>query len=652
MAPSSDFLSSLRRPKTKRCTQAQPHTHPPRSGTSNTLSTWVDIDPITGQDRLLNVNPPPVPAPYSQTQMRLNSEVSLNLRMRSGWETHPSSPSLYAPSSSVRQPSLDNSTSGAESISRGVSLRKVSDREGRTGKLKRRSMQLLKMVSGSGSVSIAGENRKSSARELQIVHTTFDEHTRPSISSISRPSMSYDSHTYASGSVTTSTPPLTPSFSGNETNIHTYEASSSHSSGLLPTPPSIQSHDQHPSPGHSLSSNSPHDQPLRTRTTSKNFTPIPPRFMLSSVGDENTPPSRCLNYPSYAGDSDSSGKKPTLRPTRSAVPHNTPLSGLGINAGPDLSSICEPFPNEGGARGTPTPSSERSWKYSPKRRLTFEHLMDVPLPAPNGEPSRYLQSLEPNLGLTTEVMIPSASNPRSSEDLDFNSLTRRFEDSTVSARENDPVFDVSSALEALWEYGSTGSATLQEGLDVDVELDPDAFPLPPAVISSGTEPLHLQRRLTGSLPEDDISVSTVPVPPGLGSTNGPPRDKSGIPFSDTCDAEMHPSTRDQPIPSPSTVSVSTNPPKIIRAGKTHKATPSTISTNYPISSPLSDGYLSMDEDEDEGEGIIVDARGVGHSELCGSESESVAVAGVETAYRIPLKFVKPEARRRTSLSAG
>ncbi|OCF34574.1 hypothetical protein I316_03615 [Kwoniella heveanensis BCC8398] len=354
-------------------------------------------------------------------------------------------------------------------------------------------------------------------------------------------------------------------------------------------------------------------------------------MLENMASDENTPPSKPSTYPSYAGDSDSSGKKPTLRPTRSVVPHNTPLSGLGMNVGLDLSAICEP-PFEHTARGTP--DSDGSWRFAPQRRLTFENLMDVPLPAPNGEPSRYSQTLQARSdrsSIVAGIKLPQFSfeTPCENPVYPVGSLTereKRFEDPALSGREHDPVFEVSAALEALWEYGSTGSET-REGLGEDAELDPNEFPLPTGLDSSGTEPPRLQREPSPT--EIQLNLST----------------------SRSRRTDLLKRSHPKPLSEISKTDVA-NIPTGRTHDKTHRATPSTTSSNYPISSPLSDGYLSLDEDE--GEGIIIDARWQGAHPLSalGPAGEGESMAGVEVAYRIPLKFVKPEARRRTSLSAG
>ncbi|KAK8844815.1 hypothetical protein IAR55_006665 [Kwoniella newhampshirensis] len=364
--------------------------------------------------------------------------------------------------------------------------------------LKRRSMQLLRMSFGT-----SGKDTDGHTKDIAIgaSHSTKDP---PNIVMVSQDSF------------TLSTPPPTPP----SPSLSTPSLTSFTLQPFTPLP------DVHNIP-YSLHEHA-HSATHWTSPISK--TPPVRHVLASNSGSENTPSSD-LSYPSLVGDSsDSSGIRGILRPRYSRVPQNTPLSTLSTDG------------------SSSSPASDLVWRYRSARRiLTYETLINDPLPPPNGEPSRYsLPSATPVFSQRpippTHGRLDAASSP--------------VVDSTPAfAEAGDPVFEACSALEALWEYGSDeGDAT-----NVDLAIDVDDYPLPPSMHSSTTEP--------------------PPLP----------------------DAEAV----DIPVKSP-----------------THRHAESDATITYPIGSALSNDTLA-----------------------------SLVEEVMTTAYRIPLKFERPRARRRLSVDS-
>ncbi|WVQ64248.1 uncharacterized protein L199_002410 [Kwoniella botswanensis] len=215
-------------------------------------------------------------------------------------------------------------------------------------------------------------------------------------------------------------------------------------------------------------------------------------------------------YPGWIGDSDSSGNRTTLKPHRSKVPFNTPEdSPLGIfdvNRNIHLNHLNSP--GTGGER--------------PKVKMTYEELLDLPLPLPNGEPSRYHHSQPWNIHDYEEsqnsVYHQQSSSSNHQKELDGGIINL---DNLVLQDQEDPpaqtIFESCSALEALWEYGSSTSscsslamAKSTKDLDLEVELDLDInaeeYPLPPGMGLS-------------NLPTE-MSLTKMDIPPQHPKTTG------------------------------------------------------------------------------------------------------------------------------------
>ncbi|WVW81209.1 hypothetical protein I302_103200 [Kwoniella bestiolae CBS 10118] len=471
MAPPTDFFASLRpRSRRKPSEQLRP------SETGYTSNNWVELD-HRGNGSHINVNAPDQPDSSKNYPQSTLDRIS-NDRYRT------TSNEMYR----SRMTRLNDNEENIDP------QRKISG----GGKLKRRSMQLLRMVERKTSSTTKKEKDE---LKMSIRHPAFDEGRGSYECSMAGPSKSN----------LTPTPPHTP----------------------LTTPylPSIPNHP------------SPQIHNPQFNHSSKHLTPIPANYSPSTPEYE---------YPSWIGDSDSSGRRTTLKPLRSKVPFNTPNdSPLGMS---DVSRDCNISPRREG-----------------RRRSTFEELINLPLPCPNGEPSRY------NIPRLKDHTGPDVENSRFSKYHTTNdqvnyhlrsSLDKmNFQDET-SPIQDQPIFESSSALEALWEYGSTSSSSSalasqvgrttlrveEETLDLDIDIDAEEYPLPP-----GFEGLS-------NLPTQ-TSLSNLPTQTSL--------------------SRLHNSTQPNHFPLPDD-----------RVPNDRAYYQSCGNLNLEVSSPLSDTF-SLDEEEEE-----------------------------------------------------
>ncbi|WWD06394.1 hypothetical protein V865_004484 [Kwoniella europaea PYCC6329] len=313
-----------------------------------------------------------------------------------------------------------------------------------------------------------------------------------------------------------------------------------------------------------LSSTPPHT-PLTTPSLPSNpYHPFHP---------QTHPTPNQAEYPGWIGDSDSSGNRTTLKPHRSKVPFNTPEdSPLGIfdvNRNIHLNHTNSPGKTHNGRKG----------------KMTYEELLDLPLPLPNGQPSRYHHSpawhLQDYEGSQNSVYHQRSSSSNHQEESDGGIIN--FDNLVLQDQDDRPIpnlFESSSALEALWEYGSSTSscsslAMAKSTKDLDLEVDLDL----------------------------DINAEEYPLPPGMGLSNLP--------------TEMSLTKMDIPPQHPKTTA------KSIKSSRR-----SNLNINNDLSSPLSDTF-SLEEEEEEEE-----------------EEEPEIKAAIK--YRIPLKYQKEEIRSNFS----
>ncbi|OCF72376.1 hypothetical protein I204_06755 [Kwoniella mangroviensis CBS 8886] len=290
-------------------------------------------------------------------------------------------------------------------------------------------------------------------------------------------------------------------------------------------------------PSKSTSSSTPPHTPLTT--------PSLPSDLYHPYHSQTHRTPNHAEYPGWIGDSDSSGNRTTLKPHRSKVPYNTPEdSPLGIfdvNRNIHLNHTSSPGKTHNGRKG----------------KMTYEELLDMPLPLPNGEPSRYHHSQPWHLHDYEESqnsVYHQRSNSANHQE-DLGGGIANLDNLVLQDQENpsaQTIFESSSALEALWEYGSSTSscsslamAKSTQGLDLEVELDLD------------------------------IDAEEYPLPPGMGLLNLP--------------TEMSLSKVDIPPQHPKTTA---------RSLKSSRR--SNLNINNDLPSPLSD-TLSFEEEEEEEE---------------------------------------------------
>ncbi|WVR03106.1 hypothetical protein IAU60_000096 [Kwoniella sp. DSM 27419] len=552
-----------------------------RGQTSDTFHHWVDIDPVTGDGRLLHVGDDPVNLDH-----------------------------LRRPSSSSLMSVDTDRTTRNKSLFKRAGL--DDDHDSRGGRLKRRSMQLLRMVSGETrhdrKLSISTPLRNTGSHSIDLgmsPHPSRDTSSASSYASFEPPP------------ATVSTPVMPTTRPLDRGHLPRRDASLCTPTSMHHSPPlSTSMRSSHASSHQSMSSSSRH----RPKTYAHRAAKARPGFGVQDlVEGENTPPAM-YTYPGYAGDSDSSGKKPTLRPMYSAAPHNTPLSDAG-----EVVRTSTPTRASGRDCLIDTPTNARIPAHSSavkqhrppatKRTLTLETLRRHSLSMANRQLSRaeiQIDVVLPLSGLSLhDGRVELSPSVKQSED----DSRARFED----AEESGPnVEGLSSALEALWEYGSSGSSahghvdqkSASEGkheraradsyqVELDMMFGADEYPLPPPLSSLPT--VH-SLALT---PETNLHDSIPDLASRKASSRSPPRTAA--------------------LDSVDTAAMAIPVPTFISAPRT--------SVNSPLSSPLSDGDLSLADDLEDY-----------------LDTEPGTVHNVAVAYRLPLKFERPTARRRASLS--
>ncbi|WWC90242.1 uncharacterized protein L201_005175 [Kwoniella dendrophila CBS 6074] len=582
MPSSSEFFNSIRQ-KSKRKASHQYQRHQPdsikHSGTSYTLNNWVDID-YNGNGILLNINQNENNS-ARQRQHSTCSAVSTDTE-RMSQMSHTEN-AIYHP---------DENYTGSRVFRLNDENQENIQIEKRSGKyststtanrLKRTSMQLLKMVDRKSSSSTRSRENREDQLKRSIRHPTLDNHETTCRDSIDY-TVEEENLPGPSRSRFEISPPHTPP----SPSLYTpYLASDAY-----PNDPSQRRI-------YDASSSS-------TNLTIKHFTPIPSSYPHLKLHDYHTPE----GYHTFIGDSDSSGKKTTLKPIRSIVPHNTPndspLSGFGININRDDFYGGQP---------------------KMKRRMTFDELVNLPLPQPNDEPSRYIQpnkyvhSLASTTKLDSDIPIQYITTEKKSREnqrnlnMDFKQI--KIEDSQEG---QDQYFDAqpqkeddhSSALEALWEYGSVSSSGSSNSLVAEARA---------AAIAGIKDHKDLEVEL-----DLEIDLNDYPFPPG--EISSLPTQESLIVDSDQ---PVISKTKDirkpdkEHIPKPITIS---SPVKNHTVGVQRKVLPesNSITQQLPISSPLSDTFSLLDEEEEE---------------------EEPEIKSASIAYKIPLKFERPQAQIRS-----
>ncbi|WRT63162.1 uncharacterized protein IL334_000065 [Kwoniella shivajii] len=568
----------------------------PHSGTTSTLNNWVDVD-MSGSLRVVDVRD------------RHTEDMGPGREMAAS-TTIPER--RYAGKGMLGTRLLndnDKVSNQDDNIQR--HLRKVS------GGLKRKSIQLLRMMERKTS----SHNNETSTPVIQRRNGYYhDDENIPPVHFDER-----SSSTDPSGSMHYTSPSKTKTKAFPLAAIHAQQ----NQCHLNRTPTPTSRHHY----------NSP----------DRHLTPI--ASSSHAQDQENTP-----EYPSFIGDSDSSGIRTSLKPRYSRVPYNTP-----------------------------EPNLNTSQVQVQRNRMTFQKLINQPLPIPNGEPSRYISSLSTNTFPNTiesiheeeydnnpflislpfqnrnnlrhsssiiSLVPTSTSIPDSDHSneisLGINHMEIQDENEDYEC-EYTPMSDPSSALEALWEYGSSASSTdssmnvqsdRQEGdghdddvyeggsrlnwnrnsgcdtnLDMDMDISPDEYPFPPGLYDIPLSNLPSSHSLSRFTLDEASRHHRSHHHSETGGT-------SAIKPFPTSNSNQTSTPLSIPIPISDPTRNPSRDPKInIIPNSISSSNPS----NFQLSSPLSDSLSLEDEEED-------------------------ILARTSIAYRIPLKFETPEARRKRSLS--
>ncbi|WWC67363.1 uncharacterized protein I206_101271 [Kwoniella pini CBS 10737] len=522
MTSRTDFFSSLRH---KRILSSSKRVPP--SNTSYTLDNWIDIDDH-GNGNLLNVNNDSSNASY-QPQPSTSSLVSTS--------------ASHANTARVQYESVKMNDENDQS-----SLYQQRNFSG--SRLKRKSLQLLKMVERKTSNSLNVKWDKEDDLRKSIRHPTLNGEYGENRESKDYTRGSNDHQ--SSNCPTNSSPPHTP-------------PSPTLTTPNLPAEPYVSEPDKRSYDHHLEYEFHTHHRITPEHLHSKSLTPIP--TCLTSM---DTP-----EYPSFIGDSDSSGRRTTLKPHRMKVPQNSPndspLASLG------LSNKSRSFQDVYVA------------KQAKKSRTTFEDLVNLPLPQPNGQPSRYVSYFDhtpnPNDYEKTSTLANEFDVINTDIILGINKI--HIEDQNPSDPRN---FESSSALEALWEYGSTSSSSSSKSslspiskqreieIELDLEIDLNDYPFPPELSNLSTERSLTQtfKKFENHNPKSHLNK--------ISSSNS------------TTFTHMENEIKPNPI------------------------------IDFQISSPLSETFSLEDDEEEE-------------------EEEEPQIKSVIT-FKIPLKFEKPKAQER------